>query len=556
MTTINKIIIVLASLVLVACSHPIEIIGEGDVSSTGGRSCSLEDHAAGLDNCSKNYVIGGYQETYRAQPREGWEFDRWGTYCTGLASDACSFDVPFSTVQLFWGGVVPPLQAVFREKDSIRVRINAARAGAGLAKLPELASLVDSANASAARMCAAGSATPVPTPLTAYGEPTTTAVQELAASGFLDPLIESTEARRQAAMASVWEQLGDNANLIDPRWTELAVGEVECPDGQLYASVVLRDIPPGLHPQRKTWLFMGQELGAVGGFPGDQDQGYVDYVGMPEGVTIYTGLRYIAALRFRYDVGYGVICGQCYLDNPAFKDSMMAIGLDVVDDLPNIASGARDAEITLLGEYIKEVGDPVFLRIGYEFDGSWNGYDKTLYVQSFRRIMDRLRAEGVTNVISVWQSSGFNNNQSSLLQWYPGDDYVDWVGYSYFKQSNPSGGIMQIARARRKPVMIAEATPQRNLSLGDTTTHWNTWFAPFFTHIHANADMIQAVAYINTRWFDQAGWGVGWGDSRVQIRPEIKANWIAEMQSGIWAPGDFSNAGNVYVLTPNDLTPP
>lgn len=51
-------------------------------------------------------------------------------------------------------------------------------------------------------------------------------------------------------------------------------------------------------------------------------------------------------------------------------------------------------------------------------------------------------------------------------------------------------------------------------------------------------------------------WGPGWGDSRVQIRPQIKANWIAEMQTDIWAPGDFANAANTYVLTPNDLTPP
>jgi hypothetical protein len=405
-------------------------------------------------------------------------------------------------------------------------------------------------------MCAANVAAPAPGPLTVFGEPTTTAVQELAASALLDPAIAPGPLRHQAAAQAAWTALGNNGILLDPRWTEVAVGEVECADGELYVSVVLRDTPPGLHPDRKTWLFMGQELGAVGGFPGDQDQGYVDYVGVPEGVTIYTGLKYIIALRYRYDVGYGVICAQCYLDNPVFDNAMIAIGLDVVDDLPNIVSGARDAEITILGDYIKEVGNPVFLRIGYEFDGSWNGYDKALYIQAFRHIMDRLRAEGVDNVISVWQSSGFTTSQSTLLQWYPGDDYVDWLGYSYFKQSNPSGGIMQIARARRKPVMIAEATPQRNLSLGDATTHWNTWFAPFFTHIHANADMIKAVAYINTRWFDQAGWGAGWGDSRVQIRPEIKANWIEEMHSEIWAPGDFSNAANEYILTAHDLTPP
>lgn len=441
-------------------------------------------------------------------------------------------------------------------------RVGAARTAAGRPALRPVPALDAAARASAARMCGAGSATPAASPLAAYGEPTTTAVHELVAAAPLDPATPDAVARNSAATNAIWAGWAADPALLDARWNEIGLGEIECADGRLYMSLVLRDVPPGLHPERKTWLFMGQELGAVGGFPASlgfgyvHDQGYVDYVGMPEGVTVYTDIRVPLSLRQRVDFGSGDLCGPCYLDNPAFDGTMMAIGLYMVDDLPNVVSGARDAVITELGAFIRGVGQPVFLRIGYEFDGSWNHYDKAQYIAAFRRIMDRLRADGVTNVVSVWQGSGSNTNKASLLQWYPGDDYVDWVGYSYFRQSNPSGGIMAIARERRKPIMIAEATPQRNLSLGDPATHWSTWFAPFFAHIHANADIIQAVAYINTRWFDQPVWNAGWGDSRVQIRPEIKASWIAEMQSGIWAPGDFANAANTYVLTPHDLTPP
>ena len=311
----------------------------------------------------------------------------------------------------------------------------------------------------------------------------------------------------------------------------------------------------GRDPGGRTSLFVGQELGAVGGFT-DFNQGYADYVGTPAGVTIYTDLRAPLSLRQRVDVGSGVLCGSCYLTNPRFDRSMIAIGLYLVDDLPNVVSGARDANIDSLGAWITAADRPVFLRIGYEFDGSWNRYDRTLYIQAFRRIVDRLHADGVDNFVAVWQSSGYTTNAATLLQWYPGDAYVDWAAYSYFNQSNPSGGMLDIARSHAKPVMIAEATPKRNLALGDTTTHWNAWFQPFFQHIHANQDVIKAVAYINTRWFDQISWDASWGDSRVQIRPEIKAKWIAELQSGIWAPGAFDRAANTYVLTPADLTPP
>ncbi len=308
-------------------------------------------------------------------------------------------------------------------------------------------------------------------------------------------------------------------------------------------------------PDGKTALFVGQDLGAVGGL-GAYTQGYADYVGTPAGVTIYTDLRMPYSLNTPIDLGSGVMCGVCYLNSPRFDRSMIAIGLYLVDDLPNIVSGARDANITTLGTFIKQADRPVLLRIGYEFDGSWNHYNPTQYIQAFRRIMDRLHAQGVNNVASVWQSSGYTTNTSTLMQWYPGDDYVDWAGYSYFNQSNPSLGMLGIARDHGKPVMIAEATPKRNLSLGDPTTHWNAWFQGFFNHIHANQDVIKAVAYINVRWFDQPSWDASWGDSRVQIRPEIKAKWITEMQSGIWDPGDLDQAANTYVLTAHDLTPP
>lgn len=109
--------IIIAALCIYACSHPIEIVGEGDViSASGNRNCYLEDFQAGQDNCSKNYVDGAYQETYYAKPRTGWQFDHWGNeYCPDAAPPNydCSFDVAAAVVRDFWGQTMPPLQAVF-----------------------------------------------------------------------------------------------------------------------------------------------------------------------------------------------------------------------------------------------------------------------------------------------------------------------------------------------------------------------------------------------------------------------------------------------------------
>ncbi len=104
-------------LCIYACSHPIEIVGEGDVTSASGtRNCYLEDFQAGQDNCSKNYVVGAYHETYYATPRTGWQFDHWGNkYCPDAAPPNydCSFDVDAAVVREYWGQTAAPLQAVF-----------------------------------------------------------------------------------------------------------------------------------------------------------------------------------------------------------------------------------------------------------------------------------------------------------------------------------------------------------------------------------------------------------------------------------------------------------
>jgi len=101
-------------LFITACSHPLEIDGEGDIlSSSGNRDCLLEDFAASQTNCTENNVVGEYDETYFAAPRTGWQFEGWENYCTDSVVNECSFSVSSGTVFQFWGETVPALIAVF-----------------------------------------------------------------------------------------------------------------------------------------------------------------------------------------------------------------------------------------------------------------------------------------------------------------------------------------------------------------------------------------------------------------------------------------------------------
>ncbi len=66
---------------------------------------------------------------------------------------------------------------------------------------------------------------------------------------------------------------------------------------------------------------------------------------------------------------------------------------------------------------------------------------------AYRRIVDRFRDKGIRNVAFVWHSFASTGSEE-LMDWYPGDGYVDWVGISYFNQ--PQSYMMPVIDAAKK----------------------------------------------------------------------------------------------------------
>jgi len=128
----------------------------------------------------------------------------------------------------------------------------------------------------------------------------------------------------------------------------------------------------------------------------------------------------------------------------------------------DVAAGLYDEQIGYLADGLKRVGRPVFLRIGYEFNGTtWNGYMPSSYISAFRRITDALRAEDV-EVATVWCYAV--DGATNYMDYYPGDDRVDWWAidpFSNYHFSNTTArSFMSDAHEAGKPVMIGETTPR------------------------------------------------------------------------------------------------
>ena len=330
-------------------------------------------------------------------------------------------------------------------------------------------------------------------------------------------------------------------------------------------------------------LIIGQDLGAIRGYMAS------DCCPRPDGLTAYVdfydvlkegdfgGLGIDAegnALNFEFDWGAGPV--GAWQTATEFGVDGLAIGLSITEnehpgDMQRLIDGEFDEHIRQLALFMSLIRGPVYLRIGYEFDGAWNqGYENPeQYKAAFVRIVDVLREAQAENFVTVWQAGTavvdevIDRRHEDITQWYPGDDYVDWMGFSWFmnpdetiqvKSSYDPGTVLELteellafARERKKPVMIAEASPQamdlnenfmaNHASIwdGDPTTGrvdmdndaiWDHWFGPLFELLQDNRDIIHALAYINVDWDSQAMWGPPyqsgfWGDTRLEVNEEI-----------------------------------
>ena len=307
-------------------------------------------------------------------------------------------------------------------------------------------------------------------------------------------------------------------------------------------------------PAGRTLFIIGQDNDTIGE--------YMDAIPLPQpgGVTSYTSLDRLEGLTSMIDYGAGTV----FLDELAKSQpqGIISLGLYLVGYLTEITSGQADHQIDSLLDLLSSYQRPVFLRFGYEFDGMWNHYDPEEYKQAWIYFRNRMLERDIPNIAMVWQSATYCDGtyqQKPIEAWYPGDGNVDWMALSLFTQADcgyrPLDELLDFARVHNKPVMVAEAAPQR-YETGKLTYSvmgkefeartagqiWGEWYAPFFKYVHDHADLIRAVAYINTCWDSQPMWGEPyqngyWGDSRVQANDLIKEHWLAELDQNFWLMG-------------------
>ncbi|GGT18542.1 glycosyl hydrolase [Streptomyces griseoviridis] len=92
-----------------------------------------------------------------------------------------------------------------------------------------------------------------------------------------------------------------------------------------------------------------------------------------------------------------------------------------------------DVQARRIKEYGERTGKKVFLSFDLEMDTRTpaSGSPEE-YVRAYRHLHDRFRELGVDNVVWTWIITGYLDHAGLFERLYPGDDYVDWIGYNQY----------------------------------------------------------------------------------------------------------------------------
>lgn len=310
-------------------------------------------------------------------------------------------------------------------------------------------------------------------------------------------------------------------------------------------------------------LFAGQDLNAIGNFKAqknipaydletpdnrkktvdipDYSDGYLNHFPMPSGLTTYTSLPQVWGLTNLVDYGAGPIFADWIKSDAQFSNTLLSLGAGFPGQSQAIAAGEHDEAIAKLSQWLKAFKRPVFLRVGFEYDYTPNNYGTPEeYIKAYRYIVDKLRADKLTNIAYVWQAEGA---YSSTAFW-PGEDYVDWVSFSAFSrgkkppQDYTETSMFKIAEKHDKPIFIAEvAMSQIRIEKAPGRHIWRQYFSSWLTMFYEHP-RIKAIGWINQDWETQRLWDdiPVWENTNTRLQDNgfIKKKWTEEFDKPQW----------------------
>ena len=240
---------------------------------------------------------------------------------------------------------------------------------------------------------------------------------------------------------------------------------------------------------------------------------------------------------------------------------------------PAIAAGAYDATLHRIAERLGRLRTTVYVRPGYEFDLLGGQYGPPeVYKAAFRHVVDVLRGDGMDNARFVWHSAGafwraadpslFATGSGTvahaahggpalpLSAFYPGREYVDAFGISYWQDSCCFGRssqqardeyeartreLLAEARAMGLPLQISESTPAYvGANSGADSVAWLDHTFKLIDDFDIQMLSLIAIDWHDGGFFSAPFWNGYWPDARIGHYPDTRARFVAEMKRRRW----------------------
>lgn len=175
-------------------------------------------------------------------------------------------------------------------------------------------------------------------------------------------------------------------------------------------------------------------------------------------------------------------------------------------DFAKIVDGSLDATIDMRAQGAKALKGKLFLDFAAEMNGdeAWSGNDAKLYIDAYRHIHERFVAAGATNVVWAFcpNVTDTNGGNKQTLDYYPGDDVVDWTGVDGYNWGSGNGfqwqsfhdvfaRIYLLLAAKGKPILIGEMASDE--SGGDKAA----WIDAIIPTLRSDFPLIKGLV-----WFD------------------------------------------------------
>jgi hypothetical protein len=138
-----------------------------------------------------------------------------------------------------------------------------------------------------------------------------------------------------------------------------------------------------------------------------------------------------------------------------------------------VVAGQYDGYLRTFAEQVRRYGHPVIIGFAPEPNGRWYNWGWThlqpsVWIAAWRHVVNAFRQQGAHNVTWLWTINRTVNRTGLIHDWWPGKQYVTWVGIDGYYvlpsstfASTFTATLQTVKQLTTDPVLISETAVGR-----------------------------------------------------------------------------------------------